>query len=192
MALRLISIIALFVFVSACSSTRAKADTTEGIEWNVSVHKAVEFNDSLIGVGTDYKYLVADTARVNEAVAGIKPEMEEFIFGWTLPSADGSIWLVAYEPEPLWSENATVTSAETIPSNEGAVQLVFKFPDAQKWESITKDNIGKRLAMFVNGQLMNAPQVNTEITSGKFAASIPYDYLPDLGLEKYSTGGKFR
>ena len=189
---RLIPIIALFVFVSACSSTRVTANTAAGIEWNVSVHKAVEFNDSLIGVGTDYKYSVADTARVNEAIAGIKLEMGQFTFGWTLPSDDGSIWLVAYEPEPLWSENATVTSADTIPSNEGAVQLVFKFPDAQKWESVTKDNIGKRLAMFMNGQLMNAPQVNTEITSGKFAASIPYDYLPNLGLENYSTGGKIR
>lgn len=32
-------------------------------------------------------------------------------------------------------------------------------------ETITQENIGKPLAVFVNGLLMNAPQVNSEITS---------------------------
>jgi hypothetical protein len=41
---------------------------------------------------------------------------------------------------------------------------------------------------FVNGQLMNAPQVNSEIESGRCSVSIPTnmvkDFLPNLDLEK--------
>ena len=49
-------------------------------------------------------------------------------------------------------------------------------------------HIGKRLAVFVNGQLINAPQVNSEIESGSCSVSIPAnmatEFLPNLDLEK--------
>ena len=178
---------AIAVIATACGSTSTtKTEKVEGVEWMVTVNKAVEFNDSLTGVNTDYKYTVADTAAVNESLRGIKPE--NLTIGWTIPSADGRIWLVAYDNTPLLSETVTVTEANSIPSYDGNIQVAFKFADAKKWETITGDNIGQRLAIFVNGQLMNAPQVNSEITSGNCSVSIPadmiHDYLPDLDLEK--------
>lgn len=179
--------IIMAVAATACGkASTTKTEKVDGVEWNVSVRKAVQFNDSLTGVSTDNKYTVADTASVNEKLPGVKPE--NLTLDWTLPSSDGTIWLVAYESEPVLSEKATVTEANSIPAYGDDIQIGFKFSDAEKWAKITRDNIGKRLAIFVNGQLMNAPQVNYEIMSGNCAVSIPAimvkDFLPNLDLEK--------
>lgn len=179
--------IALAVAVTACGNTSTtKTEKVEGVEWNVSVRKAVQFYDSQTGVSTDNKYTLADTASINQQLRGIKPE--NLTLEWTIPSADGSIWLVAYENGPILSEKVAVTEANTMPSYGGNIQVAFKFADADKWATITRENIGSRLAVFVNGQLMNAPQVNNEITSGNCSVTIPGDmikqYLPDMDLEK--------
>ena len=190
---RLLKLSALLVGIAlagtaiACGNTSTtKTEKVEGTEWNVTVCKSKSFNDSLTGVNTDAIYTVADTATINQKLLGVKPE--NLTIGWTIPSADGKIWLVAYENEPVLNEKVKVTEANSIPSYGGDIQVAFKFVDAKKWETITQENIGKRLAVFVNGQLMNAPQVNTEITSGSCSVSIPADkiheYLPNLDLEK--------
>lgn len=179
--------IALAVVATACGNTSTtKTEKVEGVEWNVTVRKAVQFYDTQTGVSTDNKYNIADTATINQQLLGIKPE--NLTLEWSIPSADGSIWLVAYENGPILSEKVAVTEANTMPSYGGNIQVAFKFADADKWATITRENIGSRLAVFVNGQLMNAPQVNNEITSGNCSVTIPGDmikqYLPDIDLEK--------
>lgn len=179
--------IALAVVATACGNTSTtKTEKVEGVEWNVTVRKAVQFYDTQTGVSTENKYTLADTASINQQLLGIKPE--NLTIEWTIPSADGSIWLVAYENGPILSEKVAVTEANTMPSYGGNIQVAFKFADADKWATITRENIGSRLAVFVNSQLMNAPQVNNEITSGNCAVTIPGDiikqYLPDIDLEK--------
>lgn len=179
--------IALAVVATACGNTSTtKTEKVEGVEWNVNVRKAVQFYDTQTGVSTDNKYTIADTATINQQLLGIKPE--NLTLEWTIPSADGSIWLVAYENGPILSEKVAVTEANTMPSYGGNIQVAFKFADADNWATITRENIGSRLAVFVNGQLMNAPQVNNEITSGNCSVTIPGDmikqYLPDIDLEK--------
>lgn len=181
-----LAIVAIFV---ACGNTsNTKTAKVNGVEWNVSVRKAVQFNDSLTGVNTDLNYALADTAAVNEKLVSIKPE--NLTLEWSIPSSDGRIWLVAYESKPILSEAATVTDAYSNRLYGGNIQVGFRFNDAEKWATITRENIGKRLAVFVNGQLMNAPQVNSEIESGNCSVSIPADmihnYLPNLDLEKLS------
>ena len=173
--------IALAVAATACGKTSTtKTEKVEGAEWNVTVCKVVYNMDG------DGQYTIADTARMNKGLK--KLPHTEFTIGWTMPSADGKIWLVAYEDEPILSEKVAVSEAWSIPSYDGDIQVGFKFADAKKWETITRENIGKRLAVFVNGELMNAPQVNSEITSGSCSVSIPADkiheYLPNLDLEK--------
>ncbi|MBD5369502.1 MAG: hypothetical protein HDR83_09620 [Bacteroides sp.] len=174
--------IALVGTVIACGNTSTKkAEKVEGTEWNVTVKRVIQDID---GNG---QYTVADTARVNKGLNEL-PHNPNITVGWTIPSADGKIWLVAYENEPILNEKVKVTEANSMPSYGGDIQVAFKFANAKNWETITKENIGKRLAVFVNGQLMNAPQVNSEITSGSCSVSIPADkiheYLPNLDLEK--------
>lgn len=182
----LVSIIMAVVTTAYGNTSTTKTEKVDGVEWNVSVRRAVPFNDSLTGVSTDNNYTVADTASVNEKLLSVKPE--NLTLDWTLPSTDGTIWLVAYESEPILSEKVNVTEANSIPAYGGDIQIGFKFSDAEKWATITRENIGKRLAVFVNGQLMNAPQVNSEIESGSCSVSIPAnkvtEFLPNLDLEK--------
>lgn len=178
--------IPLVATVTDCVKTSSiKSEKVDGTEWNVSVKKAVQFCDSFTGVSTEANYTIADTAAINQKLLGIKPE--NLTLEWTIPNADGTIWLVAYENGPIISETVSVTEMNSIPSYGGNIQVVFKFPDAEKWKEITRDNIGKRLAIFVNGQLMNAPQVNTEITSGNCSVTIPanmiHEYLHNRDLE---------
>lgn len=185
--LHLLMCIAFAAIATACGKTSTtKTEKIDGVEWNVTIHKAVQFNDSLTGVNTGNNYTVADTATVNEKLLSVKPE--NLTIGWTIPSCDGTIWLIAYESKPLLTDKVKVTQANSIPSYGGDIQIGFKFSDTENWAIITRENIGKRLAVFVNGQLMNAPQVNSEITSGNCSVSISTDmikdYLPNLDIEQ--------
>lgn len=181
-----VSIIIAVVSTACGKTSTTKTEKVDGVEWNVSVCNAVQFNDPQTGVDTDNNYTVADTAAVNEKLLSIK--LEKLTLDWTIPGTDGTIWLVAYESEPILSEKVIVTEANSMPSYGGDIQVGFKFTDAEKWATITRENIGKRLAVFVNGRLMNAPRVNCEIESGSCSVSIPAnmvkDFLPNLDLEK--------
>lgn len=174
----------LVVAATACGNTgTTKTEKVEGVEWCVTVNRCVEFTDTVLGISTLQDYTVADTAIVN-ALLKDRKLCENITIAWTLPSSDGSIWLEAYENVPLLSERVEVTEANSISSYGDDIQIVFKFSDAGKWATITRENIGQRLALVVNGHLMNAPQVNTEITSGNCAVTIPNDmvsqFLPDF------------
>ncbi len=181
-----VSIIIAVVSTACGKTSTTKTEKVDGVEWNVSVCNAVQFNDPQTGVDTDNNYTVADTAAVNEKLLSVKPE--NLTVDWTIPGADGTIWLVAYESEPILSEKVIVMEANSMPSYGGDIQVGFKFTDVEKWATITRENIGKRLAVFVNGRLMNAPRVNCEIESGSCSVSIPAnmvkDFLPNLDLEK--------
>lgn len=181
-----VSIIIAVVSTACGKTSTTKTEKVDGVEWNVSICNAVQFNDPQTGVDTDNNYTVADTAAVNEKLLSIK--LEKLTLDWTIPGTDGTIWLVAYEREPILSEKVIVTEANSMPSYGGDIQVGFKFPDVEKWATITRENIGKRLAVFVNGRLMNAPRVNSEIESGSCSVSIPAnrvkDFLPNLDLEK--------
>ncbi len=60
--------------------------------------------------------------------------------------------------------SATVTLDPT--TNIPIVQIAFDDEGAKIFQKLTKENIGKRLAIFVGGQLVSAPTVQTEITGG--------------------------
>lgn len=177
----LVGIIMAVVATAWGKASTTKTEKVDGVEWNVTIKKVIQNID---GNG---QYTVADTARVNQGLKAI-PHNPNITIDWTIPSADGKIWLVAYESEPILSEKVNVTEANSIPAYGGDIQIGFKFSDAEKWATITRENIGKRLAVFVNGQLMNAPQVNSEIESGSCSVSIPAnkvtEFLPNLDLEK--------
>ena len=182
----LVGIALTFASIS-CGKAGAAPDAKQvrDTEWNVCVCKAVPFSDTTTGIDSDTTYTVADTAAVNQKLRGVKPE--NLSLGWTIPGADAKIWLVAYESQPILSGTVTVTEAYSIHAYGGIIQVTFRFADAGKWATITKENIGKRLAVFVNGQLMNAPQVNMEISSGNCSVTIPadkiHDYLPDFDVD---------
>ncbi|MFA7682273.1 MAG: protein translocase subunit SecD, partial [Candidatus Peribacteraceae bacterium] len=59
---------------------------------------------------------------------------------------------------------ATVTLDPT--SNLPVVQITFDTEGGQLFQELTKNNVGKRIAIFVGGELVSAPTVQTEISGG--------------------------
>ncbi|MDE7154140.1 MAG: hypothetical protein K2O00_06825 [Muribaculaceae bacterium] len=179
-------LVGIFIAIISSGCGNRSSNITEGTEWRVTVYRAAPFNDAELGIGTDRTYNVADTAVVNENLKNVKPE--NLTLEWTLPDSEGLIWLVAYESVPVLDEKVTVTEVNAIPTSDHDFQVAFKFTDAKKWQTITRNNIGSRLALFVNGKLMNAPQVNSEITSGNcsvlISADMIHEFLPNLDLDK--------
>ncbi|MFH1348199.1 MAG: protein translocase subunit SecD [Patescibacteria group bacterium] len=73
--------------------------------------------------------------------------------GWKDTSLDGKHF-----------RSATVTLDPT--TNLPVVQIIFDTQGAELFQELTKVNIGKRIAIFVGGDLVSAPTVQTEIAGG--------------------------
>lgn len=78
---------------------------------------------------------------------------------------------------------ATVTLDPT--TNIPIVQITFDEQGGQLFQELTKNNIGKRLAIFVGGQLVSAPTVQQEITGGTavITGSQNFDEANKLALD---------
>lgn len=62
-------------------------------------------------------------------------------------------------------------------ANEPIVSIVFNDEGATLFEKITRENAGKNLAIFLDGELISAPRINEAITGGK--AIISGGFTPD-------------
>ncbi len=65
-------------------------------------------------------------------------------------------------------ERATLTFTQT---NEPQVSLDFNKEGAEIFAKLTKENVGKQLAIFLDGYPVSIPRVNEEITGGKAVIS---------------------
>lgn len=64
-------------------------------------------------------------------------------------------------------ERASVSVDPTSGLNQVVVNLNFTDEGTEKFRNITKDNIGKRLAVYLDNQIIQSPIINQEIPSGE-------------------------
>jgi protein-export membrane protein SecD len=85
-------------------------------------------------------------------------------------------------------KNATVTFQS---QGVGSPQISLQFDDegTKLFDQLTKDNIGKTIGIFLDGQLIEAPTVQTEIPSGQavITGSFTLQQAKDL-VQKLNTG----
>lgn len=62
-------------------------------------------------------------------------------------------------------------------SNEPVVSIVFNEEGALLFEQITRDNVGSALAIFLDGEMLSAPRINSAIQGGR--ATISGGFTPD-------------
>ena len=62
-------------------------------------------------------------------------------------------------------------------SNEPIVSIVFNDEGAKLFETITRENTGELLAIFLDGELVSSPRINEAISGGK--AVISGNFTPD-------------
>lgn len=71
-------------------------------------------------------------------------------------------------------KKALVSSTPT--TGEWVVSLEFNNEGAKKFSDLTKELVGKQMAIFFNGKLQSAPTVNEQIPSGHAQISGDYEY----------------
>lgn len=74
----------------------------------------------------------------------------------------------------LLREKVHVTELVRYPGEE-TVTMPFTFTDVEKYAGITGSNIGKRIAVSVNGEITSSPMVKMQIDNG--ACSVTLDSL---------------
>ena len=62
-------------------------------------------------------------------------------------------------------------------ANEPVVSIVFNEEGAVLFEQITRDNVGESLAIFLDGEMLSAPRINTPIQGGR--ATISGGFTPE-------------
>ena len=93
------------------------------------------------------------------------------------------LWdLIAYDRTPLLVD--TITDIKEDLSIDSYPQLTWRFHDPTRFAEITRNNIGRPLALAINGHIVMAPTVNCEIESGNCAVG-PFT-LADLDSMRHT------
>ncbi len=112
----------------------------------------------------EFKLVSEDKDKLRQAIAGTVPDGYELKY--TLE-----------DNEPVLLEKQAVMTGESISSagmhfdqskfNEPAVGLEFNSAGAKKFAKITGENIGRRLAIVLDGKVQSAPNIREAIPSGQ-------------------------
>ncbi|UCH10679.1 MAG: hypothetical protein JSU61_01950 [Fidelibacterota bacterium] len=74
---------------------------------------------------------------------------------------------IFYLHEEVLLSNADIASAEVVMGERGpVVQVTMTFSGKAKWAQVTGENIGKHMAMLVDGVLTSVPTINAPILKG--------------------------
>ncbi len=112
----------------------------------------------------EFKLVLDDVEKTKQAVAGTIPE------GYDLKNTGD-------DNEPLLLEKNAVLTGEALKTafvkfsssqfNEPVVALQFNPDGARKFAEITEKNVGKRLAIVLDGKIKTAPRIREAIPSGE-------------------------
>jgi SecD/SecF fusion protein len=162
----------------------AKADSAKTMldSLNQQVRQGAVFNALFKNFGSGYYVSIKDTARVNRLLA--KEEVRNLfpsnmVFMWEVKAenddkspAFGNVALhilrgFGRENRPLL-EGEVVTDAFQDYDQNGrpAVSMRMNNEGARKWQKITRDNVGKNVAIVMDGVVYSAPRINQEIAGG--------------------------
>lgn len=177
--------------VVACGSRQEaeKKDSAEPqVEWHVSVNEPVSREHDLFKrvrkLGNErieavYSGLgmcsVADTTDVGADLRKHNEDLAKYdlTYGWLEVEDSADCDLVIYSRKPLISETVKITDVCSIPDDYENVLVLFRFADAIAWRNITASFLGRRLAIAVNGVVVNAPVVNACIEGGYCSVLLP-------------------
>ncbi len=135
----------------------------------------VLFDDKDFKVGEVYPKLVETQfgwhiiKKLEERGEGENKEVhaQHILFAKQTPDIFGNDW--KYKSTDLTGKN--LESADVTFASQGLsepqVALKFDSEGAKKFAEITKNNIGKPVAIYLDGKIISAPTVQTEITNGQ-------------------------
>jgi preprotein translocase subunit SecD len=86
------------------------------------------------------------------------------------PGADAKAAQTLYVQKKVLLDQTELKSANVItnqPAGKPWIQITFTDAGAKRFEKVTRQNIGKRLAIIIDGRLYYAPTIRSEIRSGQ-------------------------
>ncbi|MGE5197136.1 MAG: protein translocase subunit SecD, partial [Deltaproteobacteria bacterium] len=119
----------------------------------------------------EFKLVSGDIEKVKEAIAGNVPEGYELKY-------------VQDDKEPVLLEKKSVLTGDALSNafvrfqsefNQPVVNLQFNAEGAKKFAEITRDNVGRRLAIVLDGKVQTAPVIKDVISSGDAVISGRFD-----------------
>ena len=130
---------------------------------------------------------VADTARFMEAMRtdSVRMALPEDCcvmlnqFKADVPEEEGEIYAVYLvnmnEDRSLWSPTLDdlYVSDETF-AGHAVISLQFSEKDTKQWATMTRQNIGKYIAIVLDNHALSVPRVNMEIENGAASLSAPF------------------
>jgi len=128
----------------------------------------------------EFKLVSQDAEKLKQAIQGNLPEGLELKY-----SQDDN--------EPLLLDKQTVLTGDSLIDasvrfqtefNEPVVSLKFNTEGAKKFAKITADNVGRRLAIVLDGKVQSAPNIKEPIPSGEAVITGRFDaeHAQDLAL----------
>jgi len=129
----------------------------------------------------EFKLVSSDAEMLKQAIAGTVPENYELKY-----SQDDNQPLLIESKASLVGDSLTNASVSFSQSqfNEPAVSLKFNAEGAKKFAEITAANVGKRLAIVLDGKVQSAPSIREAIPSGEAVISgrFSIEQAQDLAL----------
>lgn len=193
-----------FLMMLGCIFVACKSENTNGdaavepqYQASVSVHRTYsgsELKGIIESVCTEndtvglkilkgieyYAVVLRDTAQVKEYIEKIAA-FEKAVECDYLLKGDGYS-LCVYDLEPLIAETV-IMAAEPVDMMDDQMAS-FQFADSAKWEKITSESLGRRLAVLVNGKLKSSPVVQSPITEGRCSTFLSADDLEACKITK--------
>jgi preprotein translocase subunit SecD len=108
--------------------------------------------------------LAEDSMTAEEAKAGVVPPGDELVPDATRP---GRLHLLHKEPAVSGDDLLDVIASEEMRTGEPAVNFEFNAQGAAAFARLTRENIGKPFAIVLDGKVISAPVIRSEIPAGR-------------------------
>jgi SecD/SecF fusion protein len=129
----------------------------------------------------EFKIVASDPDKLKDAIAGTLPE------GYELKYTQDDNEPLLLEKQAVLTGDALIDASVRFSQsefNEPNVSLQFNAEGSKKFSDITGNNIGKRLAIVLDGKVQSAPRIREAIPSGEAVISGRFDIeeAQDLAL----------
>lgn len=184
-----ITLLALAI-LSACGGNNAgnSSFVTPRQDWAVDVYALKNYDEIMTDciAATDdrimreaFRYTnsisLSDTARVNRAILDNIEVFDSLgVNAAWMPcgdSANGS--LVLLDSDALLSDTIHSCQITDCPDGDESVLMAFSFNNRHEWEFVTRARVGRRVAVAVNGEVVNTPVVNRPVSGGGCMVVVP-------------------
>ena len=166
--------------LAALTGDTTANQTTEGTQDLDSLSQA-KVSDIFTLLRSPYGlvYSLSDTSKINRILN--RPDIQKIIpktmkFLWEVKPktlASGDLYLELYaikvgrsKQSAVNGESITNATQEFDQTGKPAVSMQMNVTGAKKWRKLTKESIGKRIAIVLDNYVYSAPQVNSEIPNG--------------------------